>query len=121
MRDVADRMICEGVGSLLVMEGPRLVGIVTERELVRMVRAGPFSDQVRARDIMNPDVLCCGDEATADEVAELMRARRGRHVAVVDANEDIVGVVSLGDINAHRVGQCQTALGQLEHYVYRRA
>jgi CBS domain-containing protein len=116
----ADTMLSAGVGSLLVMDGPRLLGILTERDLVRMARDGMASQEVAVRDLMQADVLCCGDDASVDEAAELMRVHRVRHIPVLAANEHIVGVVSIGDINAHRVGQCEVTLTQLENYVYRR-
>lgn len=121
IRDAAALMLSAGVGSLLVMDGPRLEGIITERDMVRSVRdAGDAAVQF-VHQIMSRDVFCCGDDVSADEVAELMRVRRVRHMPVVDANENVVGVVSLGDINAHRVGQCEVVLKHLENYVYRRA
>lgn len=121
VRDAAALMLSAGVGSLLVMEGPRHVGIITERDMVRVVRdAGDAATQL-VKHAMNRDVYCCGDDVSVDEVAELMRVRRVRHMPVVDANENMLGVVSIGDINAHRVGQCEVILNSLEHYVYRRA
>ena len=117
----ADLMLSAGVGSLLVMDGPRLLGMLTERDVVRTARDGSHPQETLVRDVMNPEVLCCGEDASVDEVAELMRAKRVRHLPVVGGDQHIVGVVSLGDVNAHRVGQCEVTLRQLEHYVYRRA
>ena len=71
--------------------------------------------------VMSRDVFSCGDDVLVDEVAELMRVLRARHMPVVDANDNVIGVVSLGDINAHRVGECEVVLNHLEQYVYRRA
>ena len=121
VRDAAALMLSAGVGSLLVMEGPRHVGIITERDMARVVRDANDPATQLVKHAMNQDVYCCGDDVSVDEVAELMRVRRIRHMPVVDANENIVGVVSIGDINAHRVGQCEVILNGLEHYVYRRA
>lgn len=121
IRDAAALMLSAGVGSLLVMDGPRLEGIITERDVVRSVRDADDAAVQLVHHVMNRDVFSCGDDVSADEVAELMRVRRVRHMPVVDANENVVGVVSLGDINAHRVGQCELVLNHLENYVYRRA
>lgn len=121
LRDAAAQMLSAGVGSLLVMEGKKLAGILTERDIVRMVRDADDAAARLVHQAMNRDVCCCSDDVSVDEVAELMRVRRVRHMPVVDANESIVGVVSIGDINAHRVGQCEVVLNNLEHYVYRRA
>lgn len=121
VRDAAALMLSAGVGSLLVMEGLRIVGIITERDMVRIVRDANAAATQPVQQAMNRDVYCCGDDVSVDEVAELMRVRRIRHMPVVDASESVVGLVSLGDINAHRVGQCEVVLNNLEHYVYRRA
>lgn len=121
VRDAAALMLSAGVGSLLVLEGSRLVGVITERDVVRIVRDADDAAMWLVHQVMSRDVFSCGDDVSVDEVAELMRVRRVRHMPVVDANENVLGVVSLGDINAHRVGQCEVVLNNLEHYVYRRA
>lgn len=121
IREAAALMLSEAVGSLLVMEGERLLGIITERDMVRMVRDVEDAAARFVHQAMTHDVYCCSEDVSVDEVAELMRVRRIRHMPVVDAGKNIVGVVSLGDINAHRVGQCEVVLNNLEHYVYRRA
>jgi CBS domain-containing protein len=117
----AELMLSAGVGSLLVMDGPQLLGMLTERDVVRTARDGSHPQETLVREVMNTDVISCGEDASVDEVAELMRAKRVRHLPVVGGDQHIVGVVSIGDVNAHRVGQCQVTLQQLEHYVYRRA
>jgi CBS domain-containing protein len=121
LRDAAAHMLSAGVGALLVIEDQKLKGIVTERDVVRMVRDADDAAAQLVHQAMNRDVCCCSDDVSVDEVAELMRVRRIRHIPVVNANEDVVGVVSIGDINAHRVGQCEVVLNHLENYVYRRA
>lgn len=121
VREAAELMLSEGVGSLLVMDGESLLGILTERDMVRVARDAGAVDNTLAQDVMNSEVLCCRDNSSADEVAACMQLWRVRHLPVLNANEDIIGVVSLGDITAHRARQCQTALSQLENYVYRRS
>lgn len=117
----SDLMLSAGVGSLLVMDGPQLLGMLTERDVVRTARDGSHPQETLVREVMSPEVLCCGDDVSVDEVAELMRAHHVRHIPVLGGDQHILGVVSIGDINAHRVGQCHVTLQQLEHYVYRRA
>ena len=117
----AELMLSAGVGSLLVMDGPKLLGMLTERDVVRTARDGSHPQETLVREVMNPEVLCCGEDASVDEAAELMRAKRVRHLPVVGGDQHIVGVVSIGDVNAHRVGQCEVIRNSLEHYVYRRA
>ena len=116
------RMNDEGVGSVLVLEGRRLVGIFTERDVLRrVVGAGRAPDDVRLADVMTSDVVTSPAEASIDDVAELMRSRRIRHVPVVDAAGGVIGLVSIGDVNAHRIVRCEVALHQVEDYVWRRS
>jgi CBS domain-containing protein len=116
------RMNEEHVGAVLVMEGIRLVGIFTERDVLRrVVGAGLPPDQTRVTDVMTPGLVCCSPETCVDDVAELMRSRRIRHVPVVDTEGFVVGLVSIGDMNAWRYSRCEVALHQVEDYVWRRA
>lgn len=109
-------------GSVLVMSGGRLVGIFTERDVLRRIVAGRRSPETTpVREVMTGDVICCGPEASMDEIADLMRLHRIRHVPVIDADGAIAGLVSIGDINAHRVTDCEIALHQVEDYIYRRS
>jgi len=120
--DATRRMNVEHVGSVLVMEGGRLVGIFTERDVLRRVvgaRRPPERTAVGA--VMTRDVISCPPDSPIDEVAELMRSRRIRHVPIVAAAGCVVGLVSIGDVNACRFNRCETALHQVEDYVWRRA
>lgn len=111
-----------GIGSLLVTDDRRLVGIFTERDVLRRVVAESRSpDETPVAEVMTRDVLCCGPATGIDEVAELMRRRRVRHVPVVDADDAVVGLVSIGDVNAHRFACCETALHQVQDYILRRS
>jgi len=120
--EATQRMNDEGVGSVLVMEGRRLVGIFTERDVLRRV-VGDLRPPERTlvAEVMTTDVVCCPPEASFDDLAEVMRRRRIRHVPVVDAEGDVVGLVSIGDVNACRFTRCEVALHQVEDYVWRRA
>jgi len=99
-------MNSHGIGSLLVVDGPRLVGIFTERDVLRRVVA---------------DLVCCSTEARVEEIADVMRRRRIRHIPVIDANEEVVGVVSIGDINAYHANSCEAELHQVQDYIFNRA
>lgn len=110
-----------GIGAVLVMDGLHAVGIFTERDVLRRVVAacrGP--DETLLRDVMTTDLVCCGVDDAVDDVADAMRERRIRHVPVIDIEGYVVGMVSIGDINAFRSAEYQMALHQIESYVYSR-
>lgn len=111
-----------GIGSVLVIDDDQLVGIFTERDVLRRVVAEsrpPDSTPVSA--VMTGDVICCQPETPLGDVAEVMRARRIRHVPVIGTDGRVAGLVSIGDINAHRFAVCETTLHQVEDYIFRRA
>jgi CBS domain-containing protein len=104
------------------MSGGRLVGIFTERDVLRrIVAAGRSPETTTVGEVMTGDVICCGPEASMDEIADVMRLRRIRHVPVIDDDGSVAGLVSIGDINAHRATDCEIALHQVEDYIYRRS
>ena len=112
----------ERIGALLVMHDGRLVGMFTERDVLQRVvgelRSPAFTP---VRDVMTEHVVCCSLGTAVEEVSDLMRRRRIRHVPVVDGDGSVVGLVSIGDVNACRVTSCEVALHQVEDYIYRRA
>jgi len=122
VREATVLMNEHGIGALVVTAGRRLVGIFTERDVLRRVVAESRPpDATLVGEVMTADVLCCGPETAIDEVADLMRCRRVRHVPVVDPAAGLVGLVSIGDVNAHRFACCETALHQVQDYILRRS
>jgi CBS domain-containing protein len=106
------------IGSLLVIAGDRLEGIFTERDVLRRVVAeGRSPDATSVGEVMTRDVICCSPGDAVEEVADVMRSRRVRHVPVVDAGNRLVGLVSIGDVNAHRFAACATELVQVRDYI----
>ena len=92
--EAAKIMTARGVGSLLVGDGVKVTGIVTERDIIKALRA---KSNTLAKDVMNADPLTCVRDETLSEVVDLMRERWTRHAFVVDG-ESVVGVLSVRDI-----------------------
>lgn len=97
LRSAAAHMWEEQTGSLLVMDGDRLLGIVTERDMVRAVAGGGNVDGTTVSEVMTPDVLAVTPDMPLYEAARLMVARWVRHLPVVDEGQ-VVGVLSLRDL-----------------------
>lgn len=120
--DATRRMNDERVGSVLVMDGGRLVGIFTERDVLQRVVGGRLPpERTAVADVMTHEVISCPPDTPIDDVAELMRGRRIRHVPIVTGEGFVVGLVSIGDVNACRFSRCEMTLHQVEDYVWRRA
>jgi CBS domain-containing protein len=109
------------IGALVVTDGPRVVGIFTERDVLsRVVVAQLFPDQVKVGDVMTRDVICVTPETDLDEISAIMKNRRVRHVPVVCGAGSLRGVVSIGDINAHYASNQQQTIHFLNDYIYGR-
>lgn len=122
VRQATRLMNDHAIGSLLVTSRGRLVGIFTERDVLqRIVAEGRSPDDTLVGDVMTTDVVCCSPQTSVDEVADLMRRRRVRHLPIVDDQQSLVGLVSIGDINAHRFSTCATELVQVREYIMGRA
>ncbi len=110
-------MADKGVGSLLVMDGEKLVGIVTERDYARkVILEGRSSKETKVQDVMSRKVLCVAPERTVDECMALMTDIRARHLPVVD-HKRVVGVVSIGDLVKAMISEQQILIEQLQHYI----
>jgi CBS domain-containing protein len=91
-------MADKDVGALLVMEGERLVGIISERDYARkIILQGKTSKDTLVREIMSSKVYTLHPDQTVEEAMELMAHRHIRHLPIV-ADEKVVGVISIGDV-----------------------
>ena len=114
----AVRLMAEkGIGALLVMQGGRLAGILSERDYARkIVLQGRSSADTPVRDIMTADVVTVALDDTADRCMQLVTARRIRHLPVVD-RDAVLGVVSIGDLVKAVIEDQQLELDQLQRYI----
>jgi len=105
------------VGALPVVDGGRIVGIVSERDVVRRLHAGgPALLEARVADIMTTEVTTCtpGDDVT--DLAAVMTARRFRHLPVV-VDGELAGIVSIGDLVKARIDLLESERAQLQSYI----
>lgn len=106
------------IGSLVVLDGDRLVGIFSERDYARQVALqGKSSRETRVRDIMTHKVICVAPGQTVDECMALMTARRIRHLPVLD-HKKVIGLVSIGDVVKEVISGQQAMIEELEHYIH---
>lgn len=96
--EAAAKMWGQQTGSLLVMEGDRLEGIITERDLLRLVAEGKDPKAVSVRDAMSKNVVTIGPDTGLRDAAELMFQKWFRHLPVIDDAGKVVGVISLRDL-----------------------
>ena len=115
--DSLQLMADKGIGALLVMNGDKLVGIVTERDYARkVILEGKSSKDTTVKEVMTTKVLCVSPERTVDECMALMTDKRARHLPVLD-HKHVVGVVSIGDLVKAVISEQQILIDQLQHYI----
>ena len=115
--EAIDQMAQKGVGALLVMEGERLVGIVSERDYARkVILKGKASREIQVREIMSHPVICVSPEQTVEQTMALMTDKHVRHLPVVVA-ETVVGVISIGDVVRSIIDDKEYYIQQLTTYI----
>jgi len=119
--DAVHRMNELSIGALLVQDSGGMVGIFTERDVLRRVVGRQLDPaQVRVADAMTTRVICCTPATSIEEARELMKTRRVRHLPILDSEGDVVGVVSIGDLNAHLTTHHETTIHYLHEYLHGR-
>lgn len=107
----------KNVGALLVMEGDRIVGMVTERDYARkVVLLARSSRDTPLRDVMTPAVIYVRPDQTTEDCMALMTQSRIRHLPVID-NDKLVGLISIGDLVKGIISEQTFIIEQLQHYI----
>jgi CBS domain-containing protein len=114
----AVRLMAEkNIGGLLVLEGGNVVGVVTERDLVRKAFLMAKSTQdTPVLEIMTSEVMYVSLERTSEECMALMTENRFRHLPVLDQGK-LAGLVSIGDLVKDVISEQKLIIEQLEHYI----
>ena len=106
------------IGALIVIKDDKPVGIFTERDYARNVYLkGKSSLDTAVRDVMVAPVICVKPDQSVNECMALMTAKRFRHLPVMDGDE-LVGMVSIGDLVKSVIAEQQFTIEQMEHYIY---
>jgi len=116
--DASRKMIDEGVGAVLVLDGDRLVGILSERDIVaRIVVKGRDSEKTLVSEIMTADVKTVSEGASLLSALEVMHAGRFRHLPVVDAAGKVIGMLSVRDVLRDRLGELSLKNTDLVNFI----
>lgn len=109
------------VGALVVMHDQQVVGIFTERDVLRRVVAEQRSpSDVFVADVMTSEVICCELDKDLDDASTIMQQRRIRHLPVCDEDGGLIGLISIGDLNACHASHQQQTIHFLNDYIYGR-
>jgi CBS domain-containing protein len=116
--EAAHIMADNGLGAVLVVDGGRVLGIFTERDVLRRVVAvGADASATKVADVMTSSVVTCLPDTTIDECAAIMTTKRIRHLPVAD-DKGLHGLISIGDLLAHRVAEQEDTIKYLNSYMF---
>ncbi len=116
--DAVAKMAEKDIGSLVVMDGEELLGIITERHYARnVVLKGKTSPATPVRDIMEKHVIIARPEQSVEQCMAIMSEMRVRHLPVLEG-EKPVGIISIGDLVKSIIGDQKFIIDQLVHYIH---
>jgi CBS domain-containing protein len=115
--DAVKLMAEKSIGALVVVEGEKVVGIITERDYARkVVLMSRSSKDADVRDIMTTSVMYVLPSQTSEECMALMTEHRLRHLPVIDKGR-LIGLISIGDLVKDIISEQKLIIQQLEHYI----
>ena len=117
--DALKLMADKSVGALIVTEGGRITGVISERDYARkVILYGKSSHDLQVRDIMTSKVITVHPGQTVEECMALMTEKRIRHLPVTEG-ERLIGVLSIGDLVKEVIAEQRQTIEQLESYIHR--
>ena len=117
MIDALRLMADKRVGALLVVEGDELVGVISERDYARKVELrGKLASNTQVEEIMTREVLYVRPDQTVEDCMALMTTRRVRHLPVF-SDDQLAGIVTIGDIVKAVISEQEFIIEQLENYI----
>lgn len=119
--ETINKMNQHKIGAVLVMQESHVVGIFTERDVLRRVigeQKNPATCTVA--EVMTEDVICVEPTTDLDEVSAIMKNRKIRHIPVCGDDGQLHGMVSIGDLNAYHASNQEAQIHFLSEYIYGR-
>jgi CBS domain-containing protein len=99
VQDAASFMLSADAGSIPVTDGDRLIGMITDRDIAVRGIAKGYGPETPVRELMTDDVVCARTDDDVEDVASKMSEAQVRRLPVIDDNERLCGIVSLGDLS----------------------
>jgi CBS domain-containing protein len=107
----------KSIGALVVMDGDRLAGVVTERDYARkVILKGRSAHSTAVKEIMTKDVITTSSNESVEKCMNVVTDKRIRHLPVVDGGK-VTGIISIGDLVKAVIADQQEAIEHLQHYI----
>jgi CBS domain-containing protein len=117
VREALELMAQKNIGALLVMDGPALAGIFSERDYARkVVLQGRSSNDALVQDIMTAQVITVQAAQNIDECMQIMTDKHVRHLPILEG-ERVIGLISIGDVVREMMAHQRTIIEQLHSYI----
>jgi CBS domain-containing protein len=111
-------MLKEGIGAMTVLEDGRLIGIISERDIVgRVVAQRRDPEMTRVSDVMTTTVRTITDDHSIDRALEIMHQYKFRHLPLIDASGNVIGMVSMRALLRDRVGELSQKNADLMSFI----
>ena len=119
--EATQKMNAHKLGALLVMVDGQVVGMFTERDVLRRVVAEERNPaKCTIAEVMTSDVICCHADDDLDEISAIMQQKKIRHIPVCDHSGRMMGMISIGDVNAYHASNQEMHINFLSEYIYGR-
>lgn len=106
------------IGGLAVLRGGCVIGMFTERDILqRIVAEKRDSSSVTVGDVMTDEITVASTDTTIDEARSLMKNKRIRHLPIVDEDRRPLGMISIGDLNAHLLVDHEKTVDAMREYI----
>lgn len=116
--EIANKLAAKRIGAIVVVGGHGdVVGIVSERDIIRMLGAdGPECLKRPVSESMTRSVVTCQESDTLEEIMAMMTARRFRHLPVVEEGA-LIGIISIGDVVKHHIAEVEMEATAMREYI----
>ena len=116
--DISSKLAAKKIGAVIIVgDNGRVVGIVSERDIIRAVaERGQAALKATVLEVMTRNVVSCQENATLDELMELMTQGRFRHMPVLE-DDALVGIISIGDVVKHHIAEVEMEVSAMRGYL----
>lgn len=119
LQEVAQKLAAKRIGAVVVVgNNGDVVGIISERDIINAI--GDISAaalNAPVAEFMTRNVVCCSEHSNIDELMETMTHGRFRHIPVLDDDNALVGIISMGDVVRHHIAEVELEVSLMRNYL----